>query len=115
MLHSGKPKKIKKKKSFMFTSRHPSELGTLSALLAIASVVSLITSVMLSFADRGDTPINLGGAGLFSFLANIIGIIAGFLGLNERDIYIWPVRIAIAANIIVGIIWAVLVIWGTRL
>jgi len=109
-----KPKKIKKKKSFMFTSRHPSELGTLSALLAIASVVSMITAIMLSFAGRGETPINLGAVGLFAFLANIVGIISGLMGLNERDIYIWPVRIAIIANIVTALTWAILVIWGLR-
>lgn len=107
-----KPKKIKKKKSFMFTSRHPSDLGILSAFLAVASSVAMITCVMLSYAERGETADNLGMVGMFAFLSNIIGIISGMVGLKERDIYKWPVHLAIAFNILGLVGWVILIIWG---
>ncbi|HOO26834.1 MAG TPA: DUF6142 family protein [Lachnospiraceae bacterium] len=109
-----KPKKIKKRKSFMFTSRHQSEIGIMSFVLGAASFTGMAAAVSVSFAARGETAPGLGAVGFFAALANIIGIVAGILSLQERDIFLWLPRTALIMNILALALWIVLIILGVR-
>ena len=60
-----RPKKIRKKKSFMFTSRHYSFIGTLSIVLAVCSLIGLFTAILLSSYNGGRNSGRYGGVGLF--------------------------------------------------
>ena len=108
-----KPRKIRKKKSFMFTTKHQSENGIMSASIAILSTGILIGSIAFAFLHRGEVPENMGGVGLFAALADIIGIIAGALSFRERDIFVWVPRSGLIANIVLLLLWVFLVISGT--
>ena len=107
-----RPKKIRKKKSFMFTSRHYSFIGTLSIVLAVCSLIGLVTAILFSSYNGGKARGGYGGVGLFSVIANITGVIAGFISLRERDIYTWVPRLAVAMNLLGIIIWTLLIVWG---
>ena len=107
-----RPKKIRKKKSFMFTSRHYSFIGTLSIVLAVCSLIGLFTAILLSSYNGGRNSGRYGGVGLFGVLANITGVIAGFVSLRERDIYTWVPKLAVALNLLNIIIWTLLILWG---
>ena len=109
-----RPKKIKKKKSFMFSARHHSQTGILSILLAIASLTTLIASVIVSFLNRGDTPARLGSAGMFAVLANVLGLVAGVISSRERDIYTWVPKAAVIMNAAFIFFWIFLVVAGIR-
>ena len=107
-----KPKKIRKKKSFMFTTKHQSENGILSASIAILSTGVLIGSIVFAFLHRGNVPKEMGAVGMFAALADIIGIIAAALSFKERDIFIWVPRIALIVNAVLLILWVLLVMAG---
>lgn len=109
-----KPVKIKKKKSFMFTTKHHSFLGILGAVVAIITICALFFVTYQSFFYRGKVSLNLGGVGLFAALSNIIGIISGLLALNERDIHIWLPISDITVNILMLLIWIFYVAFGMR-
>ncbi|MBQ7562842.1 MAG: hypothetical protein IJT16_02505 [Lachnospiraceae bacterium] len=107
-----KHKPIRKKKSFMFTSRHYSFIGTLAIVLAVCSLAGLIIAILISYFHGGKTERHFGGVGLFGILANITGVIACFISLRERDIYVWVPRTALILNLVDIALWILLVIWG---
>ena len=108
-----RPKKIKKKKSFMFTTKHQSENGIISFVIGLISLLVMISCIGFSFAHGGDVPRNFGGVGLFAALGDLIGIIAASISLGERDIFIWVPRIALIANIVLLLAWSAMVLSGT--
>lgn len=109
-----KPVKIKKKKSFMFTTKHHSFLGILGTIIAFVTVGAIIFVTYESFQYRGKASINLGGMGLFAALSNVIGILCGLSALNERDIHRWLPIADIIVNIIILCLWIFFVAFGMR-
>lgn len=109
-----KPVKIKKKKSFMFTTKHHSFLGVLGAVVAVITAATAVFVVYESFMNRGKTTANLGGMGMFAAIANILGIICGVLALNERDIHRWLPIVDIIVNIVILAAWILCVALGMR-
>ncbi|MFT3983421.1 MAG: DUF6142 family protein [Lachnospiraceae bacterium] len=109
-----KPKKIKKKKSFMFSSRHQSEIGILSLVLGVVSLGGMAGAILVSFLGRGETALRLGGVGLFAVLADVIGIVAGCMSLQERDIFVWLPRAALILNLLALALWIYLIMMGIR-
>ena len=96
----------------MFTTRHQSENGILSLVVALLSLSVLIGSIVFSFLHRGSVPAKFGGVALFAALADIIGIIAGSVSLKEKDIFIWMPRVGLIANIVLLLLWALTVVIG---
>lgn len=109
-----RPKKIHKKKSFMFTTKHHSENGIISLVLGAVSLIAFIASVVASFRNRGEVIPRLGGVGLFAMLGNIVGAVGGLIGLGERDIFKWGPWSGLITNIVMFIIWAFVIISGIR-
>lgn len=107
-----KPKKIHKKKSFMFTTKHQSVNGLISLVIGIISVLALICCVVISYRNRGDLLLRYGGVGLFATIGNFVGIVASLISLNERDIFVWVPRTGLIINLVMVIIWALLLISG---
>ncbi|MCR5507444.1 MAG: hypothetical protein K6F34_02030 [Lachnospiraceae bacterium] len=107
-----KPKKIRKKKSFMFTSRHYSMTSIIAFSMGVCSLAGLIGSIMLSFSKKGHPPVHIGGVGLFGMAGNIVGIIAAMNSLNERDIFKWVAYGALGLNIAGIALWLLTVFWG---
>ena len=107
-----KPKKIKKKKSFMFTSRHYSMLATTAVVMGLCSLIGMTASILVAFSHRGKPPVHLGGVGLFGMIGNIVGIISATSSLNERDIFRWVSYTALVLNTLGFLLWIVLIIYG---
>ena len=106
----GKPVKIHKKKSFMFTTRHYSFMSIVAILLGVFSTCVSTTLVIYSFRNAGTVGVSYGSIGLFSMMLNIIGTICGTLSLQECDIYITPAIVAIVINGINILAWIVMII-----
>ena len=106
----GKPVKIHKKKSFMFTTRHYSFMSLMGVAVGIVCVVSGIVMLVQSFREAGNIHRGYGGAGLFCAALCVIGIICGARSLNERDIYIVPAIVAIVVNAAVLLWWVVMIV-----
>lgn len=106
----GKPKKIRKKNSILFTTKHHSFNGIMGVVLLVLCMMITITSVMFSFHNRGDVTIDFGYYGFLSAVLNIIGLISGILSLQERDIHKYVPIIAIVGNTFMLIAWAAIII-----
>ena len=106
----GKPAKIRKKKSFMFTTRHYSFMSIIGILLGVMCIGIVITMVVHSYYNAGNVEQGFGAIGLFSVITNIIGILCGVVSLGERDIYISPAIIAIVINGVTILGWIVMII-----
>ena len=109
----GKPVKIRKKKSFMFTTRHYSFMSIIGILLGVICAFAVTTVVFVSYKQAGKVDRGFGGVGLFSVFLNVIGIVCGLISIRERDVYISPGIVAIALNGAMILGWiAILIIAG---
>ena len=106
----GKPVKIHKKKSFMFTTRHYSLMSIFGILIGVFCACVTVTLVVNSYNNAGDVEQGFGGIGLFCALLDIIGILCGTSSLGERDIYISAAIVAIVLNSIVLLAWIFMII-----
>lgn len=106
----GRPVKIRKKKSFMFTTRHYSFMSIVGIAIGVLCLCVVITSVIHSYNNAGSIAASFGLIGLMSVILNIIGILCGLTSLNERDIYITPSIIAIVLNSVMVAAWLVMII-----
>ncbi|MBR5765656.1 MAG: hypothetical protein IKX95_02630 [Lachnospiraceae bacterium] len=107
-----KPKKIHKRKSFMFTSRHYSMMSIISFAMGIASLGGMLASILVAFSKKGEAPAHLGGVGLFGMLGNIVGVIAVLRSLNERDIFKWVSYAGLILNAAGLLLWLALILFG---
>ncbi len=106
----GKPVKIRKKKSFMFTTRHYSFMSIVGILIGVVCALSVGAMVVSSYRNAGKVDIGFGGVGLFSAFLNVIGIACGIVSLGERDIYIAPGIAAIVINGVMILAWIAIII-----
>ena len=109
-----KPVKIKKPKSFMFTTKHHSFSGVMGGVLGIISIGVLTSSIYFAFTKAGKSSVAMGGAGLFAMILDFIGVLAGLTAMSERDIHKWVPIASMIGNSIVLAIWIALVIYGGR-
>ena len=107
-----KPAKIKKPKSFMFTTKHHSFSGWMGVILCVLSLAALTGGIYLAFINAGKSNIRMGSQGFFAIILNFIGLIAGITGYPERDIHKWVPILAMASNTIVMAAWVLLVIYS---
>lgn len=105
----GRPVKIHKKKSFMFTTKHNSFQAVLGIVIAVMTIAIMITMVIYSFEVAGNVDVKFGGIGFFIALLNVVGLVSGIVGLNERDAFITPAIISIVGNGLMVLFWAFLV------
>lgn len=106
----GKPVKIHKKKSFMFTTRHYSFMSIMGIVLGVINVFFGAAMVIQSYRNEGRVGAGYGSAGLFSVFLSVIGIICGVRSLGERDTYIAPAVVAIAVNGAAILWWIIMIV-----
>ena len=107
-----RPKKIRKRKSFMFTSRHYSMLSIIAFTMGVCSLAGMAGSIIVSFSEKGRPPVHLGGVGLFGMIGNIVGVVAAMNSLNERDIFRWVSYGALGLNMAGMLLWTALIFFG---
>ncbi|HKM21121.1 MAG TPA: DUF6142 family protein [Lachnospiraceae bacterium] len=100
------------KKSFMFTTRHHSRNGIISVILGVLSLAGLIAAIILSFANRGATPLRLGGAGLVGMISAVLGFCVGMYSTRERDVYLVFPRAGVILNVIAAVAWSYIIVVG---
>ena len=106
----GKPAKIRKKKSFMFTTRHYSFMSIMGIMIAAVTIGVICGMVIQSYKSAGSVAVGFGGVGLFSAILNVIGILCAVASLGERDIYIYPAIVAISANGVILLSWIAMIL-----
>ena len=100
------------RKSFMFTTRKHSRNGIISVILGITSLTGLVTSILISFANRGDTPLRFGGVGLVGMISAVLGFIVGLMSTKEYDSYMLFPRMGVILNGIAVFAWAYIIVIG---
>ena len=106
----GKPVKIHKKNSFMFTNKEHSFCGILGTIVFALSVGALSACLVMSYKVHGVVGVDLGGVAFFAAALNIIGLIGGVVGLQERDVYRVESYIALGGNGAMLIMWIILAV-----
>ncbi len=106
----GKPVKIRKKKSFMFTTRHYSFMSVMGIVLGAINVFFATAMVIRSYQNEGRVGAGYGSAGLFSAFLSVIGIVCGIRSLGERDTYVAPAIVAIAVNGAMILWWVIMIV-----
>ncbi len=98
----------------MFTTKHHSENGIISVSVAMVSLTALILCIMISYVNAGEVTERMGAAAMFAALGNLIGMIAGIIGLRERDVFRWMPTTGLSMNGVLLLIWGWLILWGTK-
>ncbi len=106
----GKPVRIRKKKSFMFTTRHYSFMSIMGIMIAVLCALCVGAMIFVSYRNAGKVDIGFGGVGLFSVFLNVIGIVCAVISLGERDVYISPGIAAIVLNAAMILAWIAVII-----
>ncbi len=87
-------------------------LSVVAAAMGLFSIAGLVLSVLVSFGEKGNPPVHIGGVGLFGMIGNVVGAFAAMNSLNERDIYRWVSYAALAINIAGMLLWTMMIVWG---
>lgn len=110
----GKPVKIRKRNSFMFTTKHHSGYGIMGLVIFLLGAAAFTLCVITSYQSRGSVEINLGGVGFFGTALNIVGVICSAFALKERDVFLTEPIIALSGNGIVIIMWGLSVFMALK-
>lgn len=105
---------IKKKKSFMFTTKHHSFPGIVGCIVGAISVFVFGFSIYVAFKNRGSVPSNISGMAVFALLADFIGLLCGTTALSERDIHKWVPIASIVSNSVMIVAWVLLTLYGAK-
>ena len=75
-------------------------------------MTGLVASVLISFANRGTTPLRLGGVGLIGMIAGALGFVVGLMSTKEYDSYMLFPRTGVVLNSLAVFAWAYIIIIG---
>lgn len=101
----GKPVKIRKRNSFMFTTKHHSIYGIMGLVIFALGAAAFLLCVISSYKARGNVEINLGGVGFFGAALNITGVVCSSFALKEREAFLTGPIVALTGNAVVVILW----------
>lgn len=106
----GRPRRIKKKNSILFTTKHHSFNGIIGTVLLVMCLLVMGTSISYAFHDISGIDESFGYYGFLTALLNVLGLIAGIMGYKERDSYKGAPITAIVGNSAMLIIWILLIV-----
>ncbi len=98
----------------MFTDKSHSDIGKMSAVLGIVSIVSVCLAIYLSYRQAGGMDPKLGAATFFALVFAIGGEVLGIMARLEKDrFYLFP-NMGILLNTIVLIMEGILLYIGVN-
>lgn len=90
----------KNRRKYIYSNKKHTERGIFSTVLAVISCISLILTIVFSYAKQGEAPNSYGAVAFLCTVFSGIGIIIGVLGKQEEDkFYLFSY---------IGIVWNVL-------
>lgn len=101
-----------RKKRISFSEKKHSVKGIISLVIGIISIITLFVLFHFSALADGNGDIVLGLVGVILFLLSITGIVLGYQGYKEKDVYYYIPVIGIILNGIMFIILFLLYIVG---
>ena len=100
------------KKSYMFTNRNHPLKGIMATILGILSIVTLITTVYLSYRQGGVSSLRYGTAALLAVLFMITGIGLSAYCLVERDNFKFFPVLGLLLNSVAAVILSLILYAG---
>lgn len=76
-----------RKRGYKFTNKRHSQMGIMSLVFGILSLVSLVVVVYLSYQSAGDIPNGYGVTGFLITIFGIVGVTLAALDLRQKDCY----------------------------
>ena len=89
-----------RKRHIIYSDKKLTQTGIFSFILGIIVLVSLIVSILLSYAFKGDVPGSFGAVGFLCTLFSSVGIILALIGRNEPEKFYLFANIGLALNIV---------------
>jgi hypothetical protein len=102
----------RKKDNFKFSGRSHSVKGIISVILAVISLLSIISSSIISAISHGNGGIFLGMIGIVSLVISLVGFILGIKGSLEKEIYYMAPVIGMIMNGLLFLFYFVLYVVG---
>jgi len=100
------------KKSYMFTSKNHPLKGIMATILGILSIVTLLTTVYLSYRQGGVSSLRYGTAALLAVLFMITGIGLSAYCLVEKDNFKFFPILGLLLNIVSAVILSLILYAG---
>lgn len=91
---------MSRKNSFIFTNKKHTEKGIMGSILGVISLATLVYSIVMSYRNRGDVPMQYGAAVFFAMIFAFIGVILGVMSKTERDRYYFFSYLSIVLNVL---------------
>jgi len=90
---------MKKKRSYIYSNKEHTKYGIFSFILSMIVLSSLIISIIVSYASKGNTPNSLGAVGFLCTLFSGVGIILALVGKNEKEKFYLFAHLGLGFNI----------------
>ena len=91
---------MSRKNSIMFTNKKHTEKGIMASILGVISLLTLSYSIVVSYRNSGDVPIQYGVAVLLAMLFSLVGVILGIISRSDRDRYYLFSYMGIVLNVL---------------
>ena len=90
---------MKKKHSIIYSDKEHTKLGIFSFILSMIVLVSLIASLLISYALKGNAPNSFGAVGFLCTLFSGAGIILALMGRQEQEKFYLFANLGLGFNI----------------
>lgn len=87
---------------YKFTNKNNTQGGIASTIVAIISLIILVSGIVVSYKESGNAGILTGALGTISFLLATVGLVCGLKSFKEKDKFY---RFSWIGTIFNGILW----------
>ena len=91
---------MSRKNNIMFTNKKHTERGIMASILGVISLLTLIYSIVTSYRNGGNVPMQYGLAVLLAMIFSFVGIFLGIVSKSERDRYYFFSYMGIVLNVL---------------
>lgn len=91
---------MKRRNGYIYTNKEHTKFGIMSTVLGVLANVTLLTSIYLSYTNKGVVPDRYGSAAFLAVVFMIVGIGLGLWSTIERDKFRFFSVVGIVVNIL---------------
>ena len=91
---------MNRKNSFIFTNKKHTAKGIMGSILGVISLATLGYSIVISYWNKGDVPMQYGAAVFLAMIFAFAGVILGVTSKTERDRYYFFSYLSIVLNVL---------------
>ncbi|MDE5931573.1 MAG: hypothetical protein K2H40_03685 [Lachnospiraceae bacterium] len=88
------------KNSYIFTNKSHTEKGIMATILGTISLVTLAYTVVMSYRNAGEVPVQYGAAVFLVTIFALVGAALGAISRTERDKYYFFSYLGILLNVL---------------